>query len=111
MIYTYENALTIRKAYQHLISKYSESASNITDICIIPADLRLLDRFLEYYKEKPAEEALELSGFDRDCVRLVVIHEQTLQHPASMVDLDEYLFQKGIKKTYDPVTRSFVTLN
>ncbi len=111
MIHTYENALAIRKAYKYLINTYSESESNINDICIIPADLRQLAKFLEHYKDKSADESLRLSGFDVNRVRVVVIHEQTLNTPGYMIDLDEHLTKKGIKKTYDKVTRSFLTLN
>ena len=111
MIHTYENALQIRKAYEYLIEKYDESGSGITDICIIPVDLRRLAHFLEHYKTKSAVDSLRLSGFDRTSVRIVVIHEQTLVQHGYMVDLDEYLTKKGIKKSYDNVTKTFVTMN
>ena len=111
MIHTYENALQIRKAYEYLIEKYDETGSNITDICIIPADLKRMAHFLEHYKLKSAEDSLRLAGFDRSRVRIVVMHEQTLVLPGHMIDLDEYLTKKGIKKTYDNVTKTYVTMN
>ena len=67
--------------------------------------------FLEYYKVKNGEEALMLSGYDENRVRIVVIFEQTFTFPGHMLDLDEYLSQKGIEKTYDRVTKTFVTPN
>jgi len=111
MIHTYENAVKIREAYTYLIGEYDGNESNITDICIIPADLKHLAHFLEHYKIRAAEDSLMLSGFDEKSVRIVVIHEQTLAFPAYMIDLDEYLTKKGIPKTYDKVTRTFVTMN
>ncbi len=111
MIHTYENAVKIRDTYTYLIDQYNEKESNITDICIIPADLKNLAHFLEHYKVNNAEESLMLSGFDENRVRIVVIHEQTLAFPGYLMDLDEYLTKKGIPKTYDQVTRTFVTMN
>lgn len=111
MIHTYENAIRIRKAYEYLISKYTEKGSSITDICIIPADLKHLSHFFDYYKTHNAEESLKLAGFDRNRVRIVVIHEQSLSYPGFMMDLDEYLSRRGIEKMYDQVTRTYVTPN
>jgi len=111
MIHTYENALKIRKAYKYLIDKYLETGSRITDLCIIPANLRQLTIFLDHYKAMSGELALQLFGFDETKVRIVVIHEQTLTDPGFMIDLEEYLTRKGIPKRYDPVTRTLVTLN
>ncbi len=110
-MHAYENALKIRKAYKHLIGNYLETGSAITDICIIPANLRQLASFLDYYKNLSAEESLELSGFDRNRVRIVVIHEQTLTDPGYMIDLDEYLTRMGITKTYDAVTKTLLFFN
>ncbi|MFT3911106.1 MAG: hypothetical protein QM737_16925 [Ferruginibacter sp.] len=111
MLHTYENAIKIREAYEHLIGDYHDKESNITDICIVPVNLKQLAHFLEYYKVKNAEESLMLSGYDEKRVRIVVIFEQTLILPGHMLDLDEYLTKKGIEKTYDMVTRTFVTPN
>ncbi|MEO8772412.1 MAG: hypothetical protein ABI402_20095 [Ferruginibacter sp.] len=111
MIHTYENALQIRKAYEYLIEKYDETGFNITDICIIPADLKRMAHFLKNYKLKSAFDSLMQAGFDRSRVRIVVIHEQTLAMSGYMIDLDEYLTKKGIKKAYDNVTKTYVTMN
>ncbi|MBS1742828.1 MAG: hypothetical protein JST81_07290 [Bacteroidetes bacterium] len=111
MIHTYENACRICKAYKDLISSYNEKGSSIIDVCVIPADLKQLSHFLEHYKTRSAEEALQLSGYDPNRVRIVVIHEQSLRYPSFMLDLDEYLTRHNIEKKYDQVTKSFLTLN
>ncbi|MEO7523363.1 MAG: hypothetical protein ABIT58_04675 [Ferruginibacter sp.] len=111
MIHTFENAVVIRKTYEYLIDQYDATQTGITDICIIPADLRKMAHFLGHYKVRSAEDALILSGFDIKKVRIVVIYEQTLVSAGQMIDLDEYLTANGIPKSYDKVTRTFVTMN
>lgn len=101
MTLTYENAICIRKSYEYLINKYNPYDFGITDICIIPADLERLPLFLEYYKNVPADESLQLTGYDPESVRLIVIREQSLTHPSFIMELDEYLTRAGIEKNYD----------
>ncbi|MEO6670981.1 MAG: hypothetical protein ABIN36_15985 [Ferruginibacter sp.] len=101
MIYTYEHALQIHKRYEYLIEKYDETASNITDLCIIPADTKRIADFLDHYKFNSAADSLSLSGFDKMRVRIVIMHEQTLIQPGCMIDLDEYLpvSEKQVEKS------------